>query len=95
MIDEFSVSELETRCETHLDIKVDDLKKATNLLRENLKDVTLKVLDGTSTIEIHNFTGKPSDINKLLAINDVLVESIQKSTVDLEDYFMKVIGGEE
>ena len=95
MIDEFSVSELETRCETHLDIKVDNLKKAANLLRENLKDVTLKVLDGTSTIEIHNFTGKPGDITKLLSINDVLVESIQRSTIDLEDYFMKVIGGEE
>ena len=45
-------------------------------------------------IEIYGFTGKPGDLTKVLAINDVLVESIRKSSVDLEDYFMKAIGGE-
>lgn len=94
MIDEFSIAELEERCKTHLDVKVDDEKKAESLLKEAFPDVNLKIIDAKNTIEIHNFTGKPSEITKVLAMNDVLVESIQKSTVDLEDYFMKVIGGE-
>ena len=94
MIDELSVSELEEKCKTHLVVKVDNLKKAEELLKGAFKDCTLKVIDGTNTIEVHDFSGKPSDVTKLLSVNDVLVESIQKSTVDLEDYFMKVIGGE-
>ena len=95
MIDEFSVSELESRCQTHLDVKVDNLKKSEKLLKEAFPDITLKIVQGTSTIEVYNFNKKPSEITKVLAMNDILVESIVKSSVDLEDYFMKVIGGED
>ena len=95
MIDELSVSELEGKCKPHLVVKVDNLKKAEELLKEAFEECTLKIIDGTQTIEVHGFSGKPSDITKLLSVNDVLVESIQRSTVDLEDYFMKVIGGED
>ena len=94
MLDEFSLDELEDRCESHLEVKVDDVKKAENLLKGSFPDANLKVLPAKNVIEIHKFTGKPGDITKELALNDVFVESIKKSSVDLEDYFMKVIGGE-
>ena len=94
MVDEFSLSELDERCESHLEVKVDDLKKAESLIKGAFSEVNIKVIPVKNIIEIYGFTGKPGDLTKVLAMNDVLVESIKKSSVDLEDYFMKAIGGE-
>ncbi len=94
MVDEFSLNDLDERCESHLEVKVDDLKKAESLIKGAFSEVNIKVIPVKNIIEIYGFTGKPGDLTKVLAMNDVLVESIRKSSVDLEDYFMKAIGGE-
>ena len=94
MVDEFSLNDLDERCESHLEVKVDDLKKAESLIKGAFSGVNIKVIPVKNIIEIYGFKGKPGDVTKVLAMNDVLVESIRKSSVDLEDYFMKAIGGE-
>lgn len=94
MLDEFSTADLETRCKSHLELRVDDAQKAMAVLKDAFPAVRLKLNDGTSTIEVHNYDGRPGEVTKALAVNDVLIESVSKSTVDLEDYFMSVIGGE-
>lgn len=94
MVDEFSLNDLDERCESHLEVKVDDLKKAESLIKGAFSEVNIKVIPVKNIIEIYGFKGKPGDLTKVLAMNDVLVESIRKSSVDLEDYFMKAIGGE-
>ena len=46
-----------------------------------------------NTIEISDFVDNPGMVNSTLAKNDVIVDSISNKSIDLEDYFMKVIGG--
>ncbi len=94
LIDEFSISELETRCKSHLDIKVDDTARALSVLKEACSNAELKLVEGTDTIEVHGYDGRPGELTKILAVNDIFVESVTKSKVDLEDYFMSVVGGE-
>ena len=46
-----------------------------------------------NTLEVFDFVDNPGKVNSILAKNDIIIDSISKKSVDLEDYFMKVIGG--
>lgn len=92
LIDEFSAEELERRCSSALIIKVDDADKASEIIRTQLNSDNFKIVD-EKTIELYDFINEPGKVNSTLAKNDVIVETISKKQVDLEEYFMKAIGG--
>ena len=91
-IDEFTEQELTERCQSSLIVKVNDINKACEILKSELNTDKFSVLN-ENTLEVFDFVDNPGKVNSILAKNDIIIDSISKKSVDLEDYFMKVIGG--
>ncbi len=92
IIEEFSDNELAKRCNSSLIVKVDNVKKAYEILKDELKTENFTVLN-ENTLEINDFTDNPGLVNSTLSKSDIIVDSISNKSIDLEEYFMQVIGG--
>ncbi len=92
LIEEFTEKELVKRCQSSLIVKVDNVSRACEILKNDLATDKFSVLN-ENTVEIFDFVNNPGDVTKALSKNDISVDSISTKSVDLEDYFMKVIGG--
>jgi len=90
MIDEFSKEELESRCKGELEIKVDNVEKAANILTNNLGIKNYHIIDD-KTIRILSDLDKAGQINTELAKNDVIVTSSAVVGQDLENYFLQLM----
>lgn len=94
LVEEFTDAELNERCQDGLIVKVDNVQKASEVLRRELNTDKFSVLN-VDTLEILDFTDKSDVVTKALAKNNIAVYSIAQKSVDLEKYFMsRVIGGE-
>ena len=92
LIEEFTDKELGERCRAGLIVKVDDVHKASDVLKGELNTENFHVLN-ENTLEILDFLENPGVITKAFAKSDISVDSISQKSVDLEEYFMSVIGG--
>ncbi|HAU87476.1 MAG TPA: bacitracin ABC transporter ATP-binding protein [Lachnospiraceae bacterium] len=92
LVEEFTDKELSDRCRAGLSVKVDDVYKASEILKGELNTENFAVLN-KNTIEIFDFLENPGVITKAFAKNDIAVDSISQKSADLEEYFMSVIGG--
>lgn len=92
LIEEFTDKELSERCRAGLIVKVDDVHKASEVLKGELNTENFNVLND-NTLEIFDFAENPGVITKAFAKSDISVDSISQKSVDLEEYFMSVIGG--
>ncbi len=92
LIEEFTEEELIKRCQSSLIVKVNNVNRACEILKNELATDKFSVLN-ENTLEVFDFIDTPGDVTKALSKNDISVDSISTKTVDLEDYFMKVIGG--
>ena len=93
IIEEISSDELNEKCRNHLLIKVDDCKKAAVILERVLDNNSYEVLPDRF-IKIYNKLDEPKLINRALVENGVEVYSLERVGVNLEDYFVDLIGGE-
>lgn len=94
LIEEFTEQELKERCRANLTIKVDDVQKAASILENIFKTKNFNILNENS-IELYDKIDNPGIINSELAKNDIVVNSISYKEADLEEYFMKAIGGKK
>lgn len=94
LIDEFTGEELVARCQSSLIVKVNDANRAAEVLKSTLDTDKFSVVN-ENTLEIYDFIDAPGVVTSALAKNDVVVDLISKKSVDLEEYFMKVIGGDK
>ena len=94
LIEEFTEQELRERCRANLTIKVDDVQKAASIIENTVGTKNYKVLNENS-IELYDKIDNPGIINSALAKNDIVVNSISYKEADLEEYFMRVIGGKK
>lgn len=92
LVEEFTDQELNERCRAGLIVKVDNVHKASEVLKSELNTENFSVLN-ENTLEILDFIENPGAITKTFAKNDIEVDSISQKSVDLEEYFMSVIGG--
>lgn len=93
IVEEISEEELNEKCRHHLLIKVDDCKKASVILEQVLSNNSYEVLpDGF--IKVYRELDKPQIINRALVEGGVDVYSLERVGVNLEDYFINLIGGE-
>lgn len=92
LIDEFTEQELNERCQSSLIVKVDDVNKASEILKTELNTEKFSVLN-ENTLEVFDFINEAGTVNSVLSKNDVIVNSISNKSVDLEEYFMSKIGG--
>lgn len=94
MIQEVSMDTMRGQNTDYVELKTPDYKKAAFILESKLQLRNFKVMD-ESVIRIYDTTIAQSVISKTLILNDVAIESINKKTASLEEYFLTQIGGVE
>ncbi len=94
LIDEFTGDELVTRCQSSLIVKVNDVNRASEVLKSALNTDKFTIVN-ENTLEVFDFIDTPGIVTSALAKNNVVVDLISKKSVDLEEYFMNVIGGDK
>lgn len=91
LVDQFSKKELETRVQKFMEIEVDDIEKATNIIKSNIETSKIDVVD--DKIRIYDHLEDSGMINSTLSQNGVIVKSLSSRGEDYESYFIKLIGG--
>lgn len=94
LIEEISNEELNNKCENYLRIKVNDSKKAIELLEEKFECKNYK-LSKNNEIDIFDNIDRPEEINKVLVMNGIDIFSLQSLGNSLEEYYFNIIGGLE
>lgn len=93
LIEEVSKEELDKKCRRYLKLKVNDTKKTTVILEKELEILNYKVVNNNE-IEIYEKLNNLNLITKSLIENNVEIKSVNEGTQTLEDYFIKLIGGD-
>lgn len=93
LLEEISAKDLRENCKQYIQIQVDDVKKATVVLEQRANIKNYKVID-SNLINIYECLDNTEMINRCLIEEGVGVKGIKANEQKLEDYFMKVIGGE-
>ncbi len=91
LIRQISSEDLKNACKQYLRIDVDDVNKASNILRNKLNINSFNVVSNTG-IQIFEYEIKPSVINRALVLEDVRVDNISVQGQDLEKYFIQLVG---
>lgn len=76
----------------YIEIQVDDTKKSSYVLHELMKVDNFKIM-GDYTIRIYETDVSEAEVSKMLILNGVLINKIQRKEHSLEEYFMKIING--
>lgn len=76
----------------YIEIQVDDTKKSSYVLHEFMKVDNFKIM-GDYTIRIYETDVSEAEVSKVLILNGVLINKIQRKEHSLEAYFMKIING--
>lgn len=92
MVDEFLAKELDERCRQYISLVVDDVEKASYIIKNNIKSTDFQVLDG-GKILIYDLLDMSGEINRELIQNNILVSHIALEGQDIEGYFVKMMGG--
>ncbi len=94
LIQEVSMNTMRGQNTDYVELKTSDYKKAAFILESKLHISNFKVMD-QSVIRIYDTEIAQSVISKTLILNDVSIESINKKTASLEEYFLTQIEGVE
>lgn len=94
IVEEVSEKELNEKCRHHLLIKVDNQKKASVILDKSLDEAAYEILP-EGFIKIYSNLEEPEKINKFLVSGGIGVYSLERVGVNLEEYFINLIGGEQ
>lgn len=92
LVEEFTDKELELRCRKYLSIKVSDSAKSTFILEEIFNTTNYEVLPN-NIIKVYDLLDMSGEICLELAKNNVKIYNIESKGDDLEEYFMKLMGG--
>lgn len=92
LVEELSAKELEEKCKSYLEIKVNNPKKMSALLEEKLGYKDYKVLL-EDRIQIFEGIDEPEKISNLAVSNNIGLLALEEKSVNLENYYMSLIGG--
>ena len=91
-VEQISAKNLEEKCRRHLLIKVDDTSKATVIIENKLGVMEYEVLN-RNEIRLYQHIDTPEIVSEALINNGIKLFSINNSGVNLEEYFVNLIGG--
>jgi len=94
LMEEISLHEIRENKTDYIELVVDDSKKAGFILVNELKLSNFKILEN-DVIRIYDQDIAQSKITKALIMRDIEIESINKKSSSLEDYFLKLLHGGE
>lgn len=92
LLEEIEGKELSEKCRHCLEIEVDNAEKAVAILENVLKLTKYEVLNN-NIINLYEYLDKPFKVNEVLLNEGIKVYSINMVESNLEDYFLKLIGG--
>jgi len=92
--DDLSKEALDEKSKKQIQLKVDDPAKAAQLLEQAYADIHYKVLPN-QIITIQNHVEEGGEINRLLIDNGVLVMEFRVEALNLEEYFLGLVEGDE
>lgn len=91
LIQHISAADLHSKCQSYFKLIVNDTSKAQEVLK-NLPVQNVEAA-GEHEIDIKGRTEKPEEIIKALVENGVMVSQAYPSGMNLEQYFVNLIGG--
>lgn len=94
LIEEVTMESIRERNTEYIEITTDEVKKASFILETKLNIRNFKVIDD-KTLRIYEDTISQKEISKTLILNDINIEAITKKNSSLEDYFLKLIKGDD
>ena len=92
IVDQFTAEELQSRIRPFIQIKVDDVSKAAEIVKSEFEISDIK--ESGSYIEVYEKLDEMMAINSALEAGGINVKSISKQEGDCEDYFIKLMEGE-
>lgn len=92
LVEEFTDKELKLKCRKYLNLKVSDSSVASFVFEDIFKTTNYEVLNN-NVIKIYDLLDMSGEICLELAKNNVKIHSIESRGDDLEEYFMKLMGG--
>lgn len=92
MAEEISAVDLEEKCKSYIETQVDDASKVARLLENKLNFNQYEVLEN-GIIRIYGFYDDPSVISELVVQNGIKLYSLEVRRIQLEEYFLNLIGG--
>jgi len=92
LIKEVSMEAIREKNTEYVELTVNDVHKASYVLNEVLHLTNFKVMDG-SKVRIYNQHISQGEISKILILNGVIIDEINKKHHSLEDYFLTLING--
>lgn len=92
LIKEISARELNENCKSYLEIKVTNANKLAALLEEKLGYSDYKVLP-EEVIQLFDEDRNPEKVSELIIRNGIGLSSLEEKTIDLENYYMSLMGG--
>ncbi len=92
IVDDLSKEALDDKSKRQIQLKVDDSAKAAQLLEQAYADIQYKTLPN-HIITIQNHIEEGGEINRLLIDNGVFVMEFRMEALNLEEYFLGLVGG--
>jgi ABC-2 type transport system ATP-binding protein len=93
LVKQLSHDELLKECNKYLELKVEQVEKMTALLETELNCTSYKVTPDKS-IQIYDYLDRPAIISELAVKRGIGLNSINVKELNLENYFIKLVGGE-
>lgn len=94
LIEELDSEALQLKTRTCLEIHVTDEKRAAFILEQEMGIRDYRILDN-GILQIYKYLDQSEKVNSCLTSNGVGVKAIAVSGDSLEDYFLKLTGGEQ
>jgi len=92
IVQDISEKDLASMCQEHLEIIVDDSDQAAMLLETVAGCVSFEVLPG-NTLRIYEMLDEPDRVAQIMIENHIRLYSLKQNRMNLEDYFIDLIGG--
>lgn len=91
-IEQVSSKELSEKCRKVLAIKVNDTAKAAAIIEKELGSSEYEILNDNE-IKIYDLIDVPEKVSKVLINNNIMLYSMNSEGINLENYFIDLIGG--
>ncbi|MFD3445725.1 ABC transporter ATP-binding protein [Microbacteriaceae bacterium 4G12] len=94
LLEQLSSKEMEDKCRKYIHIKVDNPHQAAVVIESKLETTNFEVMpDGT--IKLYEHIDALAKVSKVLSMNGLTIEQFALMGDTLENYFTKLIGGED
>lgn len=91
---ELTLEQLEEECQHYIVIKTKQVNELVDLLEKKFQSKKYKVVDN-DTVTVYDFANKEETLAEAISENRIITTKFSVEGDSLENYFIKVIGGEE